>query len=726
MIKAELPDGTILEFPDGTEPQVMQAAVKRYMAENQQPMAQPMAQQIATDTVPQDQSYLQGLARDFAQGVTFGFGDEFGAALAAPAAYALKNLLPESMGGENVSFGQVWDATKAARQAENQQMAQFQQQNPVSSALAQIAGGVGTGIGVTGLAQAAAPQTVGALAKWAAANPYKAAAGIGGGSGYLYELGTGEGDVGERATQAIPSGVGGVVLGPAAAYVGRNVVPSVLGAGGNALSKVADSLRGKPTPQTIYTVPEASSQAATAFSNITNQPMQQAATSSPIGRIALSPAVRNMDTELLRIEENARQGMLGTKAQEAIQAIDSTVNADVRTVMQSLAGQTNKGSKEILVKSIDDFRDASDAAWKRVGAMYEIADEKLIDAAMNKKRAAPSLGTALDKVVNNKKYRAGFKTRQGEPARQLFDDFKEIVSNSGDEIEFADLVAWRQNASDLARKEAGSQTGTLASALVKGYDDWLENIKPEYITRGDAALPDILKAARQARSEYGKLYQSNVRIGESKKLENIAEQYAKSPDQFVETVFGKNLSGNNDTAQVVKRMSEGIPEANRKEFTDNVFSGLIVRAFEKSTEKGGVSYPVLRNSLNDIVNSETYKTLLSDKQRDTVLKNLIDDLNLEIKQRSRTDIRSPSGGHIGRIINTMSQIPVVGAPAQIVKKSTEVAGEAQSRIKLDRAIKEYSKNLGENVKVKTMDSRLSMPIGVSSGIVAGNLTEENK
>ena len=52
MIEAELPDGTILEFPDGTDPKVMQASAKKYMAKNTvAPGSEPLPDYNLKDTL---------------------------------------------------------------------------------------------------------------------------------------------------------------------------------------------------------------------------------------------------------------------------------------------------------------------------------------------------------------------------------------------------------------------------------------------------------------------------------------------------------------------------------------------------------------------------------------------------------------------------------------------------------------------------------------------------
>jgi hypothetical protein len=70
MIEAELPDGRILEFPDGTDHGIIQSVVKKTLGAAQQP---------ATPDIPTGDVFKRSLAR----GAGLGFGEEAGAALAA-------------------------------------------------------------------------------------------------------------------------------------------------------------------------------------------------------------------------------------------------------------------------------------------------------------------------------------------------------------------------------------------------------------------------------------------------------------------------------------------------------------------------------------------------------------------------------------------------------------------------------------------------------------------
>lgn len=749
-ITANLADGRTLNFPDGTDPQVVQDTVKRIVSQGPaqtpstpDPNAPNALGGPAYNEKPQPQSMGTTALDSALQGLTGGTADEITAGIGS----ALSN----------VPYNDILSDYR-------NEIAQGAKQNPITSFAGNAAGGIVGGAALGAGVGAIAPKLAQAAGAFAEANPYTTGAITGGATGALYGFGTGEGGAEERGKAALETGAIGVPLGVAGTYVARNVIAPAVAklqdlagslsdkagevaaksgekAGDAAvettkegvkdqvkdqLDNVIDTLTG-PTAQKAEQAATGNA-AATDFSDITNKPL--ASTPSPDelaakpNLLGLSPGVRTKDVELLRTEDNARQGTLGKYAQDQMASIDSGVNDDVRNVLQSLKGNTTKPGNEILVKSIDDFRDASDKAWEKVNALYNVRNEKLADAVGDPAEIGNTLGNSLKNVVNDPQLKYSFQTKSNAGAQGLYDDFNSIVDKAkedGSALPFGQLEAWRKDVSDLAGANLGNQQGLLAKKLGSAYDDWLENgLKPDMIKSGDPALPDLLQGARQARAQYGKLFQSNVKIGESKLLENITEQYAKSPDQFVKNVFGGTLKGNGNTAQVVQRMTDALPDdASKTGFTDNVFSGLISNAFEKATAKGDVSYPTLRNGLQDIYNSEVYKNSLSSDVRNDLLPKMINDLSQQIEQGGRRDVISPSGGAVGRFIQNMGKVPGMGFSSEALSKAAEMAQTAKSRINLNRAMQAAGDEVKTRAGMGTMNPRLSGTEGLYGGVTGG-------
>lgn len=104
MIEAELPDGTVLEFPEGTSQDVIQRVVKQRIGVAQQPAAapkQPSTLQTIGQGLASGARGVQEFGRDLAAGAVRGAGS-IGATLLSPldaAARALNDGKPVSVGG---------------------------------------------------------------------------------------------------------------------------------------------------------------------------------------------------------------------------------------------------------------------------------------------------------------------------------------------------------------------------------------------------------------------------------------------------------------------------------------------------------------------------------------------------------------------------------------------------------------------------------------------------
>jgi hypothetical protein len=212
MVEIEAPDGSIVEFPDGTPDAVIEQAMQETYGGGRGSIR------------PSPQGAVSGAVDAFTQGASFGFGDELTAAEAA--------LLGRTPEGDwfnyDQSFGERYDRALAAERGQQQT---FRDDNPVTATAAEIAGGV---------ASAAVP--VGGALKAAQSGSALARAGAGaaaaGAQGAVYGFGSGEGGLQERAENAAATGL-------ASAAVGGIVAPVVGKAVRTIQTKAANSKFGK-------------------------------------------------------------------------------------------------------------------------------------------------------------------------------------------------------------------------------------------------------------------------------------------------------------------------------------------------------------------------------------------------------------------------------------------------------------------------------------------------
>lgn len=211
-----------LEFPDNMSPEEIKAVLR---------------QKFPTAKKPE---MAAGLVGKLGQGATLGFADELQAGLFAPTTYIANRI----RGQKDATLGGAYD------QLLNEQRANLDvagKQYPITSAVAELAGGLGTlgglgagtkvgrtiySAGAKGLAPAAA-STLGKAANMASK------IGIGAGTGAAttgaYGFGTGEGGTGKRLDQAKSSAVLGATVGG-----GLPLATTGLGAVGLALTPKID------------------------------------------------------------------------------------------------------------------------------------------------------------------------------------------------------------------------------------------------------------------------------------------------------------------------------------------------------------------------------------------------------------------------------------------------------------------------------------------------------
>lgn len=610
------------------------------------------------------------LAQNVAQGASFGFADEIGqgAALAlSPLVYGGNQALNlAGLGSENLAnmdYGQFLDNILNSKQAVMQPMNEYNSEHPLAAVAAQVAGGIGGGTALAKLGGALFPNAAKAVQSFAQSSPYLTAAGTGAGVGAVYGAGTGDETSQGRGGNALAQGSIGLLAGPLATLGINKAVAPAAGYVGKKLGALAEYF----TPKSATVNPPQPIPPAAPISTITNEPLgappspKAVGPATMTGKLALSPGVKAKDSNLLRIEEDARQGLLGREAESQIKASDAGVFQDARRAMQQLKGVTNADSDEILSKNVKVFQDEAAKVKSTVQALYKERDTMLADTVVNKRKVAPSLGASLSDAVNDPQTISAFKSKAGKEAMSLYDDYKTLVTSGDNELPMVDLTAWRQDVAALAVEKQGTPAGVAAAKLGRAYDNWMdEAFDQSMVLKGDANVAAKAAEASKGWREYKTLFGSDS----SSVIEGMTKPFDLTPRDFVDKVFGANISGNGSTALNVRKMVNALPAEAQGQFKEGVFQGLVSRVFEGANHADNLKLGALRDNLIKLKDSQVYKEhFASDKAKDVVINNLINDLNQHITQTGRRDVMSPSGGHIMRgmkaLVGGLAETPVV-------------------------------------------------------------------
>ena len=199
--------------------------------------------QPAPGMIEQGQDFISGLGDVIDQGWSLGGSDELQSAIGAGARRLTNALTRTSADDGNETFSQLYNERLKQRQGD---LRQFQSDHPIASVVGEVIG-------------AAPTAALGGAAAGMSKLPALAKALIGGGgAGGAYGFLSGEGDVGERANDALITGALGAGLGGAGVGVSRAIANrSAKRAGDRTIADAATQDELRQAAQTNYAIADA-------------------------------------------------------------------------------------------------------------------------------------------------------------------------------------------------------------------------------------------------------------------------------------------------------------------------------------------------------------------------------------------------------------------------------------------------------------------------------------
>lgn len=668
----EMPDGTVIEdVPVGTPKEEILAKYQK-------------TTNLAPE-IPPDNSVGATIRDQGLQGATFGLGNRLQAGLAA--------LVSSGITGNPVA-----DEYERAREVSASNLKSQSEENPVTSLLANMAGGVGTAAGAGGALAGYAPKAAGALQKFAGASPYKAAATAGASTGALYGAGTSDKDLSESGPEALLGGAIGAVAGPAAAYIGRNVVAPVVSkiAEKTGLDKLASKF-GRKTVQTTKagTVGDLDAPVAVPAAAV---PEINPALVKPNGEMFSKTAGQRTQSPVTqRLENDARAGLINTEAESAVRAADVAQNREFIGFVNRLAGKTDEATDvNALVEGIGSTIKSKAATQKAVvKSAYDLAKEgKGVKIGIEEVRKGLWRG-----IVDAKKEGAYDLTQMPKASavlKRLANYSKNRAISKVTSVKLGEMENFRKQISNATNSSQDPTERKFLGEMLRGYDSFMERTAADAVDIGDAQAINAFKKAVSSRREYGKLFESN------KLVEDIVSG-GQSVDDTVKTLIGTgSIKGKKQMADnlsaIIKAsgdQGDAVKSDLRQAFMKKVFEKATHNSYEPNNPNIKLIRPaILKTELENLfINQSQFSKELYGKEAHKAALQAIKELELISTTQSNVKNASGSGELVGRLLKVMGKVPVIGRTAGPINSVVESSTKFKNSQEVIKGLDDFAEEL---------------------------------
>jgi hypothetical protein len=723
--KVQIPSGEIVkvEHPDGaTDEQILSFAQQNYKSQSP-----PVGEQRGGGAGGAAQAGLQG----FAKGATFNFADEIQAGIGAGIGVAADIAY-----GNKPSLSRSYNEALTSTRGRQEQLAQGQ---PVATVIGELGGAIGIGVGGTKLALKSLPELAGkARGVYAAASPLAkkallAAAGAttGQASGDLYAFGAGEGGVAQREQAREDVGYLAGAAGAVAPFAAPLIGKAATKVGGVAKSAVSNVF-GKKAVEVIETVAGGVTSAQKLPAEIpTSSPLPSVAEDIASNRISLPTGVKSGDVELMRVEEAARQGLLGIKEQAVIQQIDKNTFLDAQKLIKKIAGVPADAiitgtqlSDDYLESGVEMVKNRYNAEKRLQNALMKQRNEAIASSSVYADYTKETLGNNLAILRKTPDYQIALQQADNAGIKQDFDFLDKMLMTEGiKSVKLPVLAAWRKG---LNRYQAGTQAGVLSKGLASTYDGWLDNLTNEAIKNGDDDLVNKITTANQAYSKFKGIYGDNKYKGKTSLIKDIVEKTELTPDHLANMVFGKGLSGGTKGLQKFNEAMAAVGVRKQDVFKQSAKAGLLSRVLE--TKNGTIGE--IKGNLDKLLMNKTFTKAIATPEDVIVIKQLNKDLGAFIAANSRKDVYAPSAPALLRalqpLLGTIGNIapPLRGVTAMFTENVIDKAAQFPAKRAFEKSLSEYSEELAKVARENPVYFGSRMGAAVAGGSIAGQPQEE--
>lgn len=689
------------------------ATKEEVLAYAQQNMAPKAAQPQAPKPEQTGMEMANAVGQNLAQGVFMGFPDEIGQAIAKPLTYAAKNILPESMGGEDVSYGQVSDFIDKSKASVMSPLTQFNEEHPFIAGGLQAGGGIATGAAGGKLMQSAAPKVSNALATFAKANPYSAAAGLSGSAGAVYGAGASEDGFENRAKNAGITGLVSAALSLPLTYAARNVARPVA-------EKLGKAYQGSALQKYMGGADDATAAVAE------TAPADIAALQKPNGEFFSKTAgERTQSSKLQTLEADAVGRRYGEEPAAMMASARSVQNQERQNFLNALNPRaTGQDSvNDVLDGVYNRVKGEADKLGKQVKNAYDIARQ-----GNSVKIRADDVNTGLigeiGRVRQEMAINLSDKTNYSK-ANAALDALAEKMQGTSlskvTAVKLGDMEDWRKTLTAYHNDATGTEKAFLGQ-VKKSYDGFMIKTANEAVDIGDAEAIRAFRSAVGLRAQYGDMFERNAIV------EAIKD--GASTDDFAKSLMGSGAIGGKkgmmDNAQALVAAGGADADAVKADISTAFAKRLFTKAahgFEEGKpDVAFISPAKLASGLDEmfVKNREMGKYLFGDDAVRAAQK-AIGELKLISNKQPSTQNPSGSGYMIARVLRDtgITKIPVLS----FLNDAANSAGRAKGQAAVEKSLKEF---VNSNAPKSALFSAVGGAGGAASGAAIVNNVNSNK
>ncbi len=614
-------------------------------------------------------------------------------------------------------FGKNYDR---AREISQGNLKAQSEENPATSLLANLAGGIATGGAATGALAKYAPKAAGALQSVAQSSPYLTSAGVGAGTGALYGAGTSNKDLTDSGAEALAGGAIGALAGPASTYVGRNVVAPIAQKTG--LSNLANKFgRKMTTPKKEGIVNDAPLMATAADkqspfaapAGITEETFAPDLIKPQGEYFSKTAGQRTQSPVAQRLENDARAGLMSANAESAIRNADVKQNREFIGFVDRLAGKMDDATDvNALVDGIGSTIKSKAAEQKAVvKSAYDLAKE-----GKGVKIGIEDIRKGLWRGIVDAKKEGAYDLTQMPKAQAVLKRLADYSKNRGiskvTSVKLGEMENFRKQITNASNSSQDPTERKFLGEMKSKYDSFMDRTAADAVDIGDAQAINAFKKAVSSRAEYGNLFEKN------KMVEDIVSG-GQSVDDTVKSLMGTgSIKGKKQMADNLN----AIVKASRDQ-GDAVKSDLrqafMKKAFEKSTlgtepnnpNVSRLSPAKLKTELENLFVSQSQfaKSLYGEEAHKAALQ-AIKELELISTTQANVKNASGSGELVGRLLKVMGKVPIVGRTTGPLNSMAESSAKFKSSQEVIRGLSEF----GEGLKAEPMRSTfwsIETPIG---------------